>query len=537
MVDSKAETQRCFQFTYEVPKSKSVFVEIPVYFPISGLPTDHAEVHIKDYRIPCFAEDAFRLEFLSFVTEQQDQLIQEEGDLLVADIAEALEDSVEVWQSYGKCDPPPSVDILKIEEEFGKICYELYHSPLLPALRARENKAASELRDLVKQRNDELKRIQEHHVLSMEEYVNRSNVESTAVNDLAASQMEQRQNCEIEWASKISHLMDSQRSAFKTWIMDSYQESLGGEEITSHGIPVTDSYSPPQTSGPVLEESFSISIGSQLKITHSLRLLADNIWSLCVGHPASPERLQTALSLYTNSLAGVMLLVDNRLNLYSGATQKLSKICELVPEFHFPPFDAQLTEVRQKLLDPGTERRRTPTNYLIDDTLPDAVIREDVSSGDMILPTGTCYVTRHSNLRQVHVVFHLVSTAHEVSGDIASRDLLLVGLKNALKLASENNIDTITIPIFLTHELDPTMDHGWCVKRAEVVLKCVKGFMIEVGSTGTITSRTFQFIMPKKTPERTFHSISSLIPNIFRVPCPMVLDQTSRKKTLNIEEL
>lgn len=115
--------------------------------------------------------------------------------------------------------------------------------------------------------------------------------------------------------------------------------------------------------------------------------------------------------------------------------------------------------------------------------------------------------------------------------------MLLIGLKSALKIATDNNIDNMIVPLFLTHLLDSKMDHSWCVKRAEVVFKCVKGFLIEIGSTGTLTNKTFHFILPENTTPRTFQAISSLIPSIFRVPCPMVLDQGSRRKTLGVQEL
>ena len=526
-----------FEFSYSVPKGKTVNVTIPLLLPLSGLPTDYAEVHIRDSRIPCFAEDIFRETFLTFVAEEEDKIRQEEGDAALVDLVTELGDLVDIWESEARVSTPVSTHSIQQEEEFGQICHKLYHSPVLHAMRAEENRAAQELRGLVKKRNDEIKKIQDHHIMAMEGYVNNGgHVDTTAVNDLAASQIEQRQDCEVKWASEISHLMEKQRKEFYSWVLKTYEESLGGKEYSSN-IPNTSNYSPEPQSYPKLEESFSICIGSQLKITHSIRLFVDNVWNLCAGHPRAPERLQTALSLYTNHLSGLILLVDNRLNLYSGNTHKLSKISEVFPEFHFPPFDQQLTTIRQKLLNPDVVKRRTPTNYLIDDTVPDAVIKEDETSGDLILPTGTCYMTRHSNLKQVHCVIHLVGTVHEVQGEVTSRDSLLIGLKSALKIASENNMDNLVIPLFLTSTLEPGMDHAWCMKRSELVFKCVKGFMIEVGSTGVINSKTFHFILPKNTPQKTFQSISSLLPNIFRVPCPMVLDQGSRKKTLTVEEL
>lgn len=37
----------------------------------------------------------------------------------------------------------------------------------------------------------------------------------------------------------------------------------------------------------------------------------------------------------------------------------------------------------------------------------------------------------------------------------------------------------------------------WCQKRAELVLKCVKGFMIESVSLGGSELKTIQFLVPK----------------------------------------
>ena len=534
----KSEKSVDFQFSYSVPKGKTINITIPLELPLPGLPTDYAEFHIQKSRIPCFAEESFRKEFLQFLVVEKDKISEDLGDQSVINLDDALEELADVWESNSRVSTPVSTDNLKLEEEFGQVCHKLYHSPMLPAMRAEENKAALELRDLVKRRNEEIKKIQEHHVMAMEGYINNGvNVDTTAVNDLAASQIEQRQNCEVKWASEISHLLEKQRKEFYSWVMQTYEDSLGGTEYCST-VPSTNSYFPePLNSDPKLEESFSICIGSQLKITHSMRLFVDSVWNLCSGHPQAPERLQTALSLYTNSLSGLILLVDNKLNLYSGNTRKLSKICEVSPEFHFPPFDQQLTTIHHKLMNPDVTRRRLPTNCLIDDTVPNSVVKEDKSSGDLILPTGTCYITRHSNLKQVHTVFHLVSTTHEVQKDINSRDPLLSGLKSALRIAFENRVNNLVIPLFLTHCLESNMDYAWCIKRAEIVFKCVKGFMVEIGSAGLSTSKTFQFILPETISQKTFQGVSSLLPSIFRIPCPVVLDVGSRKQTLTVHDL
>jgi len=37
----------------------------------------------------------------------------------------------------------------------------------------------------------------------------------------------------------------------------------------------------------------------------------------------------------------------------------------------------------------------------------------------------------------------------------------------------------------------------WCTKRAELVFKCIKGFMIETASWGGSELKTIQFVVPK----------------------------------------
>lgn len=51
------------------------------------------------------------------------------------------------------------------------------------------------------------------------------------------------------------------------------------------------------------------------------------IWNYSNTIVAEPQRLQTAMSLYSDSLCGLVLLVDNRLNMYTGIKRGLLNIC------------------------------------------------------------------------------------------------------------------------------------------------------------------------------------------------------------------
>lgn len=150
------------------------------------------------------------------------------------------------------------------------------------------------------------------------------------------------------------------------------------------------------------------------------------------------------------------------------------------------------------------------------------------------LNIGDFYITKHSNLSQVHVIFHLVSNEHKgfegpsaptspatpnknlKQSDLSSRHLVILGLRNILKLCIANNINTLTLPLLLTHEMNEEMTISWVMKRAELVLKCLKGFMIEFVQWGAQDSRTIQFVVPQGLMDETFHSLSNLIPTIFR---------------------
>lgn len=63
--------------------------------------------------------------------------------------------------------------------------------------------------------------------------------------------------------------------------------------------------------------------GAQLKTMHNLRLLRADMLDFCKhkrNHRSGVKlhRLQTAMSLYSTSLCGLVLLVDNRISSYSG---------------------------------------------------------------------------------------------------------------------------------------------------------------------------------------------------------------------------
>lgn len=129
-----------------------------------------------------------------------------------------------------------------------------------------------------------------------------------------------------------------------------------------------------------------MSSGAQLKTMHNLRLVRSDVLDFCKHRRHSSSgvklrRLQTALSLYSTSLCGLVLLVDNRVNSYSGikrgskdysifsamitksqhltytmystvpvASSDFATVSQECTDFHFPRVDEQLEIVQQVVL-------------------------------------------------------------------------------------------------------------------------------------------------------------------------------------------
>jgi len=69
------------------------------------------------------------------------------------------------------------------------------------------------------------------------------------------------------------------------------------------------------------------------------------------------------------------------------------------------------------------------------------------------------------------------------------------------------------------------MTVSWCMKRVELMLKCVKGFIMECTTWSGAESLNLQFMVPKGISEDMFQSFSNVLSGIFRVSTP--LDLTS----------
>merc|ERR1719452_408943 len=273
------------------------------------------------------------------------------------------------------------------------------------------------------------------------------------VNALATHQIDEKELLESKYESEMASLHQEQHREFRSWVMTVHEEFKMTNNIPVGAFPRSDSSfsmsSQPEVTS--LQESFTITLGAQMKQMHNLRVSAAKILDLCKysqGEEALPQRLQTSMSLYSNNLCGLVILSDSKLRTGTGITRELSDLCSRSTEFHFPSLQSQIDNVKSDirrawLWRTDFHQKRLDMEAKLSGEAPDpAQLKKDYSK----LQDGDFYLTRHSNLCENHVVFHLVSDLPLDNANVSSRHPVIIGLRNLVKTACMNDITTLTIP-------------------------------------------------------------------------------------------
>ncbi|XP_055355777.1 protein C12orf4 homolog [Paramacrobiotus metropolitanus] len=240
------------------------------------------------------------------------------------------------------------------------------------------------------------------------------------------------------------------------------------------------------------EGSYTVHLGGQLKKVMNVRLIAAETLSFMKRDLKTaffdPLRLQTCMNLYANNLQGMVLILDEW-DVWRGVWKDISQICALWPELHFDSLEDQLSHAR--------------------------ALKEKWESGDVL-------TTKHSNFLEVHVLFHVLLTGNKMdsleSEDINGRHPAILALRNVMRQVWDFDLSVITLPLFLLRQYHGFMTSAWCQKRAELVFKCVKGFMIEMSSLADDEEKVVQFLLPDNTPESIFQEMNEMVTTIFRSP-------------------
>lgn len=504
-------------------KNKGVVSAI-INIPATEHPNEIAFRVIKQNRIPFYnRKDVLQKlhEFCEVETEKyydsEERLKCDFSDAQLVEKWSSL--FTEEWAEYAKSETVDHED----SPSFAEMYHSLIHSPALETMLNLERTRASFIEELVRERDESVVSIQKRQSEEMEIAVSKVSISVTDkdINDLAAKHFQESQKVLEDWNTKIGDLKKLQKKEFHEWVTKVYEDYKSGSLQLSNPVyeqsddsqQINDDAWIPQQKK--LEESFTIHLGSQLKVTHNLRLLSANVLDFCRHKSFSenlvlqPQRLQTAMSLYSNSLSGLVLLVDNRINSYTGIKREFARVCQLSTELHFADLEEQMSNI-DGLASRSSRAKKRESEH-------------GGSKSSNFLKPGDFYVTRHSNLSEVHVAFHLVTDDSVLSSDINSRHPVILGLRQILRVAHEWDVCSISLPLLLAQEMAEEMTIPWCLKRAELVFKCIKGFMIEMASLTGDETRTVQFIVPKGISEEFFSNLLTMLPSIFRVSNPLVL--------------
>lgn len=537
-------TEKEFVFGYKAGRHHCV-LKVPLQFPVQENVSDlHGRLMLL-HKIPCFVETELKDRLLAFIDRETLEDYDRDAEAALQKLTKGEVDLNKLTNLWAKAYTETTLEHARPEEpswdeDFADVYHELIHSPASETLLNLEHNYYVSVSELISERDMELKKLQERQAAEMDKVMQElgKTMSDQDVNTVAAQHFEAQQVLENKWASELKQVTGIQKQEYQEWVIKLHQDlhnpnnSTINEEIKVQSGQLAEA-------GDMgarlfeeqrqLEESFTIHLGAQLKTMHNLRLVRANVLDFCKHRRhgsggAKLRRLQTALSLYSVSLCGLVLLVDNRVNSYSGIKRDFATVSKECTDFHFPRLSEQLEVVQQVVLYARAQRSskqreqpEMPRNGSNDDKSKN--IERNSSN---ILP-GEFYISRHSNLSEVHIVFHLCVDDNVRSGNLTARDPAIMGLRNILKVCCTHDITTITIPLLLVHDMSEEMTIPWCLKRAELVFKCVKGFMMEMASWDGGISRTVQFLVPQSISEEMFYQLSNMLPQIFRVSSTLTL--------------
>uniref|UniRef100_A0A669CVL8 FERRY endosomal RAB5 effector complex subunit 3 n=1 Tax=Oreochromis niloticus TaxID=8128 RepID=A0A669CVL8_ORENI len=532
---ASSNTEKEFVFEFRAGKHNCV-LKVPLQFPVQENISDlHGRLMLL-HKIPCYLEK-LKNSLSSFVEKETILDYDREAELALQRLTTGDVDVNKLTSAWTRSYVETTLEHARPEEpswdeDFANVYHELIHSPASDTLLNLEHNYFVSISELISERDMEIKKLQERQAAEMDKVMHElgNTLSDQDVNAVASQHFDAQQVLENRWASELKQVTGIQKHEYQEWVVKLHQDlqksnnsSKINEEIKvqpSQLSEAADSGARMFEEQPQLEESFTIHLGAQLKTMHNLRLVRADVLDFCKhrrhgSSGAKLRRLQTALSLYSFSLCGLVLLVDNRVNSYSGIKRDFATVAKECTDFHFPCLEEQLEEVQQVVLYARAQR----SSKHKDQPGETFCKKKHLESQ----PGGEFYITRHSNLSEVHAVFHLCVDDNVRSGNITARDPAIMGLRNILKVCCTHDITTVTIPLLLVHDMSEEMTIPWCLKRAELVFKCVKGFMMEMASWDGGVSRTVQFLVPKTISEEMFYQLSNMLPQIFRVSSTLTL--------------
>uniref|UniRef100_A0AAQ4QG87 CL004 protein n=1 Tax=Gasterosteus aculeatus aculeatus TaxID=481459 RepID=A0AAQ4QG87_GASAC len=497
----KASSTAEKEFVFEFRAGKhSCVLKAPLQFPAQENICDLHGRLILLHTIPCYIENELKTSLSNFVESETILDYDSEAELALQRLTVGDVDVNQLTNAWTRSYVETTLEHARPEEpswdeDFADVYHELIHSPASDTLLNLEHNYFVSISELISERDMEIKKLQERQAVEMDKVMHElgNTLSDHDVNAVASQHFDAQQVLENKWASELKQVTGIQKHEYQQWVISLHQDlqksnnssQINEEIMVQHSQQSEQADSEPRMfeEQPPLKESCTIHLGAQLKTMHNLRLIRADVLDFYKHRRhgsggAKLRRLQTALSLYSSSLCGLVLLVDNRVNSYSGIKRDFATVAKECTDFHFPFLEAQLDEVQQVLLYARAQRSSKQKEQ------PET----QRNGGD----------DKSKNLERNPSNILPGSNAYEVGFCLILQHIFCVS-----PLAS---LQEMTIP--------------WCLKRAELVFKCVKGFMMEMASWDGGISRTVQFLVPKSISEEMFCQLNTMLPQIFRLLHP-----------------
>ncbi|XP_057558666.1 protein C12orf4 homolog isoform X2 [Hippopotamus amphibius kiboko] len=369
--------EREFVYKFKVG-SQCLELRVPLRFPVQESASHlHGRLMLL-HNLPCFIEKDLKEALSQFIEEESLRDHDRDAEAALEAVKSGEVDLHQLASTWAKAYAETTLEHARPEEpswdeDFADVYHDLIHSPASETLLNLEHNYFVSISELIGERDVELKKLRERQGIEMEKVMQElgKSLTDQDVNSLAAQHFESQQDLENKWSNELKQSTAIQKQEYQEWVIKLHHDlknpnnSSLSEEIKVQPNQFREST---EANGRIyeeqrkLEESFTIHLGAQLKTMHNLRLLRADMLDFCKhkrNHRSGVKlhRLQTALSLYSTALCGLVLLVDNRINSYSGIKRDFATVCQECTDFHFPRIEEQLEVVQQVVLYARTQRR------------------------------------------------------------------------------------------------------------------------------------------------------------------------------------
>ena len=258
---------------------------------------------IESNRIPVFLENEVINKLKNFIDDQIDRLHDQRADQLLQqfsvstnrDNCDSIVNKCHIIDTKDK-----NVDDLSESNQFYNMYHQLIHSGVFTeSLMKFENSYSISIRDLISTRDQSYHELLTEQTQEMENAV--KNIGTTFneenINCLSIKHFEELEKLKEEWNQTITNLKSEQKQEFYEWISKVYEDfkngnpesiatnlrsvSIGSNDRIDSNNDDIDWNNSLNGSHNIMEESFTINLGAQLKTTHNLRLISLDILDLC----------------------------------------------------------------------------------------------------------------------------------------------------------------------------------------------------------------------------------------------------------------